>query len=251
MEGGGCGPSLIRYSAKTAEQNFRNCSIHDAILHLLFQIFIRMILGFPRTKQGLCHYDIKGGGTHLWSATPLRPLNRILWNFQELFTTWCHTAPPILNFYLHDFGVSQNKTSTLQLRHINDFLHVVCAHIGYEQLLITNICIFYFVNANVVHELLHVVVTGMMDCDQGKAGSGTYLIFDRRDFVARPETMSGHVFIPPQSLRGYIVILMSVRSFVCPSLPISNPLLLLDRWTKFHETFRNCSLHDAILHLLF
>ena len=33
--------------------------------------------------------------------------------------------------------------------------------------------------------------------------------------------------------------------------PISNPLLLLDRWTEFHETFRNCSLHDAILHLLF
>ena len=33
--------------------------------------------------------------------------------------------------------------------------------------------------------------------------------------------------------------------------PISNPLLLLDRWTEFHETFRNCSPHGAILHLLF
>ena len=33
--------------------------------------------------------------------------------------------------------------------------------------------------------------------------------------------------------------------------PISNPLLLYDRWTEFHETFRDCSLHDAILHLLF
>ena len=41
------------------------------------------------------------------------PLNRILWNFQELFTTWCHTAPPILSFYLNDFGVSQSKTRTL------------------------------------------------------------------------------------------------------------------------------------------
>ena len=50
---------------------------------------------------------------NLWSATPLRPLNRISWNFQELFTTWCHTAPPILNFYPHDFGVSQSKTRTL------------------------------------------------------------------------------------------------------------------------------------------
>ena len=51
----------------------------------------------------------------------------------------------------------------------------------------------------------------------------------------------------PRKFAGDIMILMSVR----PSLPISNPLLLLDRWTEFHETFRNCSLHDAILHLLF
>ena len=55
------------------------------------------------------------GGTHFLSATctRLRPLNRISWNFQELFTTWCHTAPPILSFYLTDFGVSQSKTRTL------------------------------------------------------------------------------------------------------------------------------------------
>ena len=44
---------------------------------------------------------------------PLRPLNRISWNFQELFTTRYHTAPPILNFYSNDFGVSQSKTRTL------------------------------------------------------------------------------------------------------------------------------------------
>ena len=68
-----------------------------------------MILGFPRAKQGLCHYDIWGGG----DPSPLRPLNRISWNFQELFTTWCHTAPPILSLYSNDFGVSQSKTRTL------------------------------------------------------------------------------------------------------------------------------------------
>ena len=45
-------------------------------------------------------------------------MNRILWNFKELFTTWYHTAPPILNFYPHDFGVSQSKTRTLPLRHM-------------------------------------------------------------------------------------------------------------------------------------
>ena len=46
-------------------ETFRNCSLHDAILHLLFEIFIRMILGFPRAKQGLCHYDKWGGDPSL------------------------------------------------------------------------------------------------------------------------------------------------------------------------------------------
>ena len=50
---------------------------------------------------------------NLLSATLLRPLYRISWNFQELFTTWCHTAPPILSFYSNDFGVPQSKTRTL------------------------------------------------------------------------------------------------------------------------------------------
>ena len=72
--------SLTCYSSKTAEQNFMilsgNCSLQDAILHLLFEIFIFMNLGCPRAKQGLSHYDI-WGGTHLYSATPLRTLNRI------------------------------------------------------------------------------------------------------------------------------------------------------------------------------
>ena len=44
----------------------------------------------------------------------------ISWNFQELFTTWCHTAPPVLNFYPHDFGVYQSKTRTLPLQHMGD-----------------------------------------------------------------------------------------------------------------------------------
>ena len=59
------------------------------------------------------------------------------------------------------------------------------------------------------------------------------------------------LYTPQTKFGGYIVTDPYVRSFVCPSVPISNPLLLLDRWTEFHETFRNCSLHDAILNLLF
>ena len=106
-----------------------------------------MILGFPRAKQGLCHYDIMGGGTHLESASPLRPLNRISWNFQELFTTCCHTAPPILSFYSNDFGVSQSKTRTLPLQHvegpISNPLHITkhglcpgtCRMTGYQPLI--------------------------------------------------------------------------------------------------------------------
>ena len=66
LGGGGGAQSLIRSPSKTAEKNFmklkRNCSQHDAILHLLFKIFIRMILGFPRAKQGLCHTNHGGAG---------------------------------------------------------------------------------------------------------------------------------------------------------------------------------------------
>ena len=40
-------------------------------------------------------------------------LKKISWNFQEFFTTICHTAPPILSFYSNDYGVSQSKTRTL------------------------------------------------------------------------------------------------------------------------------------------
>ena len=58
--------SLIRYSSKTAEQNFMKFS---GIVHYMmpyctsyFKFFIRMIFGFPKAKQGLCHYDMGGGG---------------------------------------------------------------------------------------------------------------------------------------------------------------------------------------------
>ena len=81
----------------------------------------------------------------------------------------------------------------------------------YEQLLITNLCRFYFVNANVVHVHLYVVVTGMMDGDRGKAGSGTFLIFDRRDFVARHETMGVHVFL-------LVLLILLILTWVINSL---------------------------------
>ena len=46
-------------------------------------------------------------------SSVLLPPRPISWNFQKLFTTWCHTVPPILIFYSNDFGVSQSKTRTL------------------------------------------------------------------------------------------------------------------------------------------
>ena len=52
--------------------------------------------------------------------------------------------------------------------------------------------------------------------------------------------------IPPAKFAG-----VYTDPYVRPFVHISNPLLLLDSWTEFHETFRNCSLHNAILHLLF
>ena len=51
--------SLIRYSSKTAEQNFMKLS---GIVHYMMPYCTSYfkILGFPRAKQGLCHYDIWG-----------------------------------------------------------------------------------------------------------------------------------------------------------------------------------------------
>ena len=68
------------------------------------------------------------------SIRPSLPISNLLlllnrrteWNFQELFTTWCHTARPILNFYPHDFGVSHSKTRTLPLRHMGGGASLIC-----------------------------------------------------------------------------------------------------------------------------
>ena len=57
-----------------------------------------------------------------------------------------------------------------------------------------------------------------------------------------------YVIIPPAIFAG---VYSDSCSFVHPSVPISNPLLLLDRWTEFQEIFRNCSLPDVTLHLQF
>ena len=76
---------------------------------LLFIFFIYCIVILMSVHPSV-HLSVP---PNLLSTTPLRPLYRISWNFQELFTTWCHTAPPILSFYSNDFGVSQSKTRTL------------------------------------------------------------------------------------------------------------------------------------------
>ena len=52
-----------------------------------------------RPSQSLIHYSSK-------------TTEQNFMKLQELFTTWCHTAPPILSFYSNDFGVSQSKSRT-------------------------------------------------------------------------------------------------------------------------------------------
>ena len=112
-------PSLIRYSSKTAEQNFMKLSgtIHYMVPNCTsyFKFLSAWFWGFP--EQNMDFAITTYGGP---ISNPLLLLDRWteLWNFQELFTTWCHTAPPILNFYLHDFGVSLSKTWTLPLQHM-------------------------------------------------------------------------------------------------------------------------------------
>ena len=70
---GGGDPHLIRYSSKTAEQNFMKLS---GIVHYMmpyctsyFKFLFWMILGFSRAKQGLCHTKLGGvGGIILWAS---------------------------------------------------------------------------------------------------------------------------------------------------------------------------------------
>ena len=82
-------------------------------------------------------------------------------------------------------------------------------------------------------------------------------------WTASSRALTFHMNIPCDKILPWVPLFLYPAKFagvysdpyVCPfdrpSVPISNLLLLLDRWTEFHETFRNCSLHDAILHLLF
>ena len=72
-----------------------------------------MILGCPRAKQGLCHYDIWGGGDpsliHYSSKTAEQ-------NFMKLSGIVHYMMPYCTSyfmFYSNDFGVSQSKTRTL------------------------------------------------------------------------------------------------------------------------------------------
>ena len=71
------------------------------------------IWGFPEQKQGLCHYDIWGGGASLIrysSKTAERNFMKLSGIVHYMMP---YTAPPISSFYSNDYGVSQSKTRTL------------------------------------------------------------------------------------------------------------------------------------------
>ena len=54
---------MFIFFAKTIHESKKKKNLlHDAIQHLQFKVFIRMILGFPRAKQGLCHTKHGGAG---------------------------------------------------------------------------------------------------------------------------------------------------------------------------------------------
>ena len=71
-----------------------------------------MILGFPRAKQGLCHYDIWGGDPSLIRYSS-KTAEQNFMKLSGIVHYMIHTAPPILSFYSNDFGVSQSRTRTL------------------------------------------------------------------------------------------------------------------------------------------
>ena len=111
--------SLIRYSSKTAKQNFMKLS---GIVHYMmpyctsyFKFFIWMILGFPRAKQGLCHYDVRGGGPSLIRYSSKTAEQNFMKLSGIVHYMMPYTAPPILNlsFYSNYFWMSQSKTRTL------------------------------------------------------------------------------------------------------------------------------------------
>ena len=72
-----------------------------------------MILGFPRAKQGLCHYDIWGGGAPSLIRYSSKTAEQ---NFMKLSGIVHYMMPYCTSYfklYPHDFGVSQSKTRTL------------------------------------------------------------------------------------------------------------------------------------------
>ena len=71
-----------------------------------------MILGCPRAKQGLCHYDIWGGDPSLIRYS----YKTAEQNFMKLSGIVHYMMPyctSFFKFYSNDFRVSQSKTRTL------------------------------------------------------------------------------------------------------------------------------------------
>ena len=72
--------------------------------------------GVSQSKTRTLPLQHKGGDPSLIrysSKTSKQNFMKLSGIVHYMFTTWCLTAPPILSFYSHDFGVSQSKTRTL------------------------------------------------------------------------------------------------------------------------------------------
>ena len=158
---------------------------------------------------------IQYGGTHFPSATPRKPIEQnSMKPSRSFFVTWSYCASPILNFDLSDFGfpsVSHSKTWTVPLYSMG----VPNSH----PLLLENQWTEF--NETFRDSLLHDAIVHFSISD-----------FDPSDFgVSHSKTWT----LPFNSM----------------GVPTSHLLLLENRWTKFHETFRASLLHEAIVHLLF
>ena len=80
-----------------------------------------------------------------------------------MFTTWCHTAPPILSFKSNDFGVSQSKRRTLPYKtwgsggyHVVSIAHSISsfpAVYGHE---INSIDIFTIITTNSSNQFIYI-----------------------------------------------------------------------------------------------
>ena len=108
-------PSLIRYSSKTAEQNFMTLS---GIVHYMMpyctsylEVLYAWCWGFPEQNKDFAITTYGGDPSLIRCSSKTAEQNFM--ELSGLFTTWCHTAPSILNFYSNDFGFPQSKTRTL------------------------------------------------------------------------------------------------------------------------------------------